>query len=492
LASRVFFVRTHIQTFFSKSKTTSENRQPTSDNIVYYCAINTTRALISLFMIAQLKGLLFSVVIDVSTDIFLDWRGLFMQIKQTNPYIALFQHSAFRKFWLGFTFSAMGDSLTKVALVWFVYQSTQSPQALGGLLLCYTGPVILGGWLAGILLDRFNPRTVMLVNNLFCGLAIALIPLLSQLGLLALWQIYCVASIYGLLQMITMAGSPTLIPAFVSHEHLATANALETLSYTVSGALGPPLAGFLIAWSGAPAVLVIDALSYFAFALALLQLHGPPPPSTSLLTSAQTYRFQDAILLLARNNILLTTTLMFMTFNIGEGFLLIWLPIFADQILKGGSEWYGILLSALAVGEIGGTFLAGGITPGRSLGKLICLMQLLSGLSLLLVLSGQNVWWAIPGLILLGTFSAPLTIWAQTLRMHIIPEQLRGRTFALLRTLMQGTSPLGSSLAGILIPLLGMPAMIALSAFLIGAPALVGYQVKDLRSIASDKMRKEE
>jgi hypothetical protein len=83
---------------------------------------------------------------------------------------------------------------------------------------------------------------------------------------------------------------------------------------------------------------------------------------------------------------------------------------------------------------------------------------------------------------LLGFFSAPLTIWAQTLRMKVIPNPLRGRTFALLRTLMQSTTPIGGAIAGIILPLLTMPVMIAVSAALIGLPGLAGYRVKALRS----------
>jgi hypothetical protein len=66
--------------------------------------------------------------------------------------------------------------------------------------------------------------------------------------------------------------------------------------------------------------------------------------------------------------------------------------------------------------------------------------------------------------------------------MQIIPEPLRGRTFALLRTLMQGTNPLGGIMAGLLLPLLGIPTIIALSALIIGVPGLLGYGVKTLRS----------
>jgi MFS family permease len=403
-------------------------------------------------------------------------------IVQLTRYQTVFRSSAFRAFWLGFTVSAIGDAMTNVALIWYVYQATHAPQAVGLLLLCYTGPVLLGGLLAGSLLDRFNPRTVMLIDTLFRGSVVAMVPLLYALGHLALWHLYLVAIVYGLFYMIALAGGPTLIPKLVEQEQLATANALETLSYTLSGVCGPPLAGLLIVWLGAPNVLALDALSYVAFALALMRIPARVGKVSTQCADAskQRVRVSDAFRLVRSNRVLLTTTLMYMTFNVGLGFLAVWLPLLSVQV-GGGPEVYGLCLGAMAAGEVGGALLAGSIELPLSLGTLICLAQMLSGVSLLLLLAGKHLWWVLPGLALLGLFSAPLTIWAQTLRMQIIPEELRGRTFALLRTLMQGTGPLASALAGVLLPILGLAAMVQASALLIGVPGLVGSQVKALR-----------
>jgi len=82
-----------------------------------------------------------------------------MKIWQIGNYRQVFQFKSFRLFWLGFTFSILGDTMTRVALTWFVYETTNSVKALGLLTLFYTGPVIVGGLLAGWLLDHRGPET---------------------------------------------------------------------------------------------------------------------------------------------------------------------------------------------------------------------------------------------------------------------------------------------------------------------------------------------
>ncbi|HEY0070783.1 MAG TPA: MFS transporter, partial [Chloroflexia bacterium] len=394
---------------------------------------------------------------------------------------------AFRLFWSGFTFSVLGDAMSRVALTWFVYESTRSAEALGWLMLAYTGPVIAGGLVAGSLLDRFDRRKVMLVDNLVRGLAVASVPLLHGLGLLQLWHIYVVAAIYGSLMMVSLAGGPALIPSLVRKEHLPTANALEMLTFTLGGVMGPMLAGLLISSIGAPNVLVFDALSYGVFALALARIRLPDGTAEAVeVSNAQVGRSKQSLWDVTRfavgSRVLLSTTIMFAAFNLGQGFLFVWLPVLSDQMPGGGPELYGILLGVWAVGEVVGSILAGSVTLSLPLGTLICGSQLLSGLSLGAMVLDQSLWYVAPALVLLGLFSAPLTIWAQTLRMQVIPANMRGRTFALLRTLMQSTPPIGGAIAGLLLPVLGIPAMIAASAALAGVPGLLGYGVSELRS----------
>lgn len=107
-----------------------------------------------------------------------------------------------------------------------------------------------------------------------------------------------------------------------------------------------------------------------------------------------------------------------------------------------------------------------------------------TGLALLaLLLGGYHTWAFALCLAHFGLFISPMAIWAQTLRMRLIPEALRGRTFALLRMLMQSGDPLGGASAVIRLPLVGLTATIGRST------ALVGYTVRTVREARSPPPR---
>jgi MFS family permease len=404
--------------------------------------------------------------------------------RNTGALADVLRTGSFRDFWVAFTFSSVGDMMTKTALVWYVFERSRSAVEVGLLLLAYAGPVAIGGLFAGYLLDRFDRRTTMLVDSLVRGVVVISIPIAAAAGHLMLWHVYLVAAVYGFLFMISLAGAPSVIPSLVRDDQLTAANSLETLTFTVSGVAGPAIAGLLITAIGTPYVLVVDGVSYFLFAAVLARVRlleepapagtGQPPPSRGLM---------DAVRLLLRSPVLLSTTIMFMSFNAGEGFLQVWLPVQADAMNAAhGAALYGVLLTVLAAGETIGALSAASVTGTRPEGQLICLAQILAGLGLALALVGSVIWSLVPALFLCGFFSAPMTAWAQTLRMRIIPPPLRGRSFALLRTLMQASGPAFSAIGGVLFGLVGLQALIGMSVGLITGPGIVGTRIHELTS----------
>jgi len=392
---------------------------------------------------------------------------------------ALRSERGFGVFWLGFSLSVLGDAITRTTLIWYVFVLTGSSVSLGWLSFCFTAPVIVGGMAAGWLLDRYDRRKIMALDSLAKALLVISVPILAALDAMPLWYVFVVAGLFGFLMMIPLAGVPSLLPALVDGDELNAANALETIGYTAGGVVGPPLAGLLIAQVGPLEALYLDAATYVAFAWAVWRCR--PRPEEQRPESSEATGLLGAARLIARSPVLAGTTLMYLVFNVGLGALLVVVPVFADTVLGGGPELYGLLLGCIAVGELASSVLIGFVRLPVAEGLAICLAALMSGLAVAVVAVSPGAVGAGIGLALYGAFSAPLTIWGQTLRMKIIPPGYHGRCFAIMRTLMQSGGPLGGVSAGFAVPLLGVRAAIAAIALITCLVGGLGLTIAELR-----------
>jgi len=392
---------------------------------------------------------------------------------------ALRSDGGFGVFWLSFSLSVLGDAITRTTLVWYVFDLTGSSVSLGWLSFCFTAPVVIGGMTAGWLLDRYDRRTIMVIDSLTKSLLVMSVPVLAAVNSMPLWYVYLVASLFGFLMMIPLAGVPSLLPAMVARSDLNAANALESIGYTTGGVLGPPLAGLLIVQVGPLEALYVDGVTYLVFAWAVWRCRARQEDrrsetggETSLLAAAR---------VIARSPILVSTTLMYLVFNVGLGALLVLVPVFADTVLGGGPELYGLLLSCIAIGELVSSMTVGTVRLPLPEGLAICLAALLSGGAVAGIAFSPNSLGAAIGLALYGAFSAPLTIWGQTLRMKIIPPSFHGRCFAIMRTMMQSGGPLGGVSAGLAVPLLGVRAALAGIAVITSLVGTLGLTIAKLR-----------
>ncbi len=397
-------------------------------------------------------------------------------------YARLLRDRDYALLWGGATLSALGDGMSFVALVWLLIERGGTAAEVGWLSAIYTAPVLIGGVAAGVILDRFDRRRVIAADNLVRGLAIASIPVADALGLLSTPQLYVVAAIYGLLFMTSIAGLPALIPALVAEEDLTTANAMESITYGIAGLVGPAVAGLVIASLGATFVLALDALTYGAFVACLLLIRKggvvrPAAPASRAGTDAPERTgggIGPAVRFILAAPAIVATTIMYMSLNVSSGILTVVIPIYARDVLGGGPQTYGLLLSALTAGELGGLLVIGAIGWRWPLGRSIAAAALVSGLILGLLVF-------LPGLVAMavilaasGFTESSLTPWAQTIRMRLIPPALRGRVFALLRTSMQSTRPLGSVVGGLLLAGGDLVPALAVVALLVAVPGAIG------------------
>ena len=409
-----------------------------------------------------------------------------------NRYRHLLAKRDFALLWGGATVSALGDGMSFVALVWLIIERGGTPAEVGWLAAVYTAPVIVGGIAAGVILDRFDRRRVIAADNVIRGLAIASVPLAAAMGVLTTAHLFVVAAIYGLLFMTSIAGIPSLIPALVDESDLTTANAMESISYGIAGLVGPALAGVVIAVLGAPLVLALDAATYAVFVACLLAMRGGRPgrprecaarrdgDGVTVQEAPVGKGIGPAVRFILGAPAIVATTVMYMCLNISGGISLVVIPVYALDVLGGGPATYGVLLSALTAGELIGLLVIGAVAWPWALGRSIAAAALLSGLILSLLLLRPQLPVILLVLAASGLAESSLTPWAQTIRMRLIPPALRGRVFALLRTLMQSTRPIGAVLAGVLLAGGDLTPALAVGALLVAVPGLIGLFVPAL------------
>jgi MFS family permease len=395
-------------------------------------------------------------------------------------YLTLLRQRDFALLWGGATISSLGDGMSFVALLWLLIERGGTPADVGWLAAIHTAPVIIGGIASGVLLDAYDPRKVLAADNALRGIAVASIPIAAALGVLTTAQLFVVAGVYGLLFMTSAAGVPSLITRLVRSDDLVTANAMESLSFTLPGLIGPGFAGLLIAIAGAPVVLAIDAITYFVFVACLLAMrdggrHGDEQAGEPDAAAARASRgLGPAVRFILGAPAIVAITLFYMSVNVAGGIVTVVIPLYVRDVLGSGSETFGLLLSVLTAGDLVGLLVVGAVNWRWPLGRSIAWSLLSSGLVILL-------WLLRPPVVALGAIlfvwaalSSSLTPWAQTIRMRLIPPAMRGRVFALLRTSMQSTRPIGAVAAGFLLTQGDLTVAILAIGLLFAVPGFIG------------------
>jgi len=392
----------------------------------------------------------------------------------------LYRYPAFGRLWIGRSISLFGDALTLIALPWFVLQVTGSGTAVAGILLALQLPAILTSMVIGSLIDRFQPRIIIAIDNGLRTFIIGLIPILYWFGLLELWLLFLLTFCAGMLIPATEVGSRSLLPDLVEDQDLEAANMLWSFSLNLSLVIGPALAGLLVASFGGPAVLLIDAgtfavMAILAITLPILKRSQPAAqaPLSERLGLRQLWQMK----------VVRYTTLLSLVFFFSYGPLEAALPLYSDVILQTDARGYGLLWSALAVGALIGTLSSTMLSKRLRLGVALPLIALLWGASLLPMMFINNLWLACGLLLLGGLMWGPYTPMETTLLQRNVPKAQLGRVFGARSTLLTGGSPLGLAIGGILLAFVPSTSVIALSAIaciLVGLGGLVSPAFRGL------------
>jgi MFS family permease len=398
-----------------------------------------------------------------------------------HAFSLLFRYPAFGRLWVGRLISLFGDAFTLIALPWFVLQFTGSGTATAGIILTLHLPAIVTSLFIGSLLDRFQPRAVITIDNGLRTVVIGLITILYWLGVLELWLLFLLTFLAGMLVPATEIGSRSVLPELVEDKDLDAANMLWSFNLNLSLVIGPAVAGLLVASFGGLSVLLIDAGTFAVMALAAVTIpilkRGKPvaqPPLSERLGLRQLWSMKAVRF----------TTLLSLVFFFSYGPLEAALPLYSDVVLKTDARGYGLLWSALAVGALIGTICSTTLSKRLRLSVALPLIALLWGASLLPMVFVNNLWLACGLLLLGGLVWGPYTPMETTLLQRNIPKAQLGRVFGARSTLLTGGSPLGLAIGGILLAFVPSTIVIALSALACILVGLGGLLSPTFRSMS--------
>jgi MFS family permease len=409
------------------------------------------------------------------------WSEDSMKNQFWQVFSVLHRYPAFGRLWVGRLISLFGDALTLIALPWFVLQITGSGTATAGILLTLQLPAIGTSLVIGSLIDRFQPRAIISIDNGLRALIIGLIPVLYWFGMLELWLLFLLTFLAGVLVPATEVGSRSILPNLVEDKDLDAANMLSSFSINLSLIIGPAVAGLLVASFGGPSVLLIDAMTFAVMALAAITLpilkRSQPPVQTPLSERLGLRQLWD--MKVVRN-----TTLLSLVFFFSYGPLEAALPLYSDTVLQTDARGYGLLWSALAVGALIGTLSSTVVSRRMRLGVALPLIAFLWGASLLPMAFTNNLWLACGLLLLGGLMWGPYTPMETTLLQRNVPKAQLGRVFGARSTLLTGGSPLGLAVGGILLAFVPSTSVIAFSALACILVGLVGLVSPSFRGIS--------
>jgi MFS family permease len=367
----------------------------------------------------------------------------------------------YRRFLGGQAVSMAGTWMQTIAQSWLVLQLTGSATAVGLVVALQTLPILLFGPYAGVVVDRLDKRRLMIVLLAMMGAQALVLGVLTATGAVQLWQVYVLAFLLGAVSSVENPARQTFVLELVGPDNLRNAVSLNSVLVNVARAVGPALAGIVIATGGMALCFLLNAASFAAVIGSLLRLD-----LTALTPSAPTPRAPGQLregLAYVRRTPTLAVPLLAMAFIGCLAFeFQVVLPIVASETFAGDASTYGFLTAAMGVGAVvGGLCMA---AWGRTGMWSLAAAAAAFGLAMLATSLAPTLAFALVGMGLVGAASVAFqSTGNSTLQLASAPH-MRGRVMALWAVAFLGSTPIGGPIAGFVSQHFGGRAGLALGA----------------------------
>jgi MFS family permease len=370
---------------------------------------------------------------------------------QPAPYSTFqaLRHRNFRLWFFGQLTSLVGTWMQTIAQNWLVYQLTGSAWDLG--LVNFVGaiPLVPLTLHAGAIADRFSKRRIIFLTQAAMMVLAFVLAILCATGTVRLWHVIGLAFLLGAVQAIDTPARQAFVIELVGREDLANAIALNSGTFHGARVIGPAVAGILVATIGVSGAFFLNGASFLAVLGALFLMDA------ALIRKAQPdiktgEDLWGGVRYIARNRapgsiVLLVSLSAFLAMP-----YYVLVPIFAKEVLGGGAEFYGGLMSAAGVGAVLGSLYAASGGAVRRKGALLTAGSISFPLLLLAFSLSRHYPVSLLVLAAIGFAFVIQNAPANSLLQSLVPDHLRGRVMAIYVSLFLGLLRMGGLVAGMI------------------------------------------
>lgn len=336
----------------------------------------------------------------------------------------------FRFLWFGQVVSQLGDWFNTVAIFALLFELTGSATAVAVLMVLQVLPVAIVGPAAGVVVDRFDRRKIMIAADLVRGIAV--------LGLLlvrtpeTVWFAYVVTAIQVSASGFFEPARSSTVPMIVERDRLVAANAISTGTWSAMLAIGASLGGLVAATLGRDAAFIINAASFFLSAIFLWQLRIPTRPDHVRASSGFKGLAEGLVYMRTHKDVARIALVKGGWALVGGALLL--LTVFGDRVFRIGDSsdaGIGILYGARGIGAMAGSLIVSVLVARqRNLVRMIGPAFLISGACYAAIGISPTIWIAALAVIAAHVFGSVLWVSSNVLLQMNVPDEFRGRVFA--------------------------------------------------------------
>jgi MFS family permease len=368
----------------------------------------------------------------------------------------------FRLIWTGQATSYLGDGLTSLALLILTQRLTGSVAAVATTAIAIALPQLVFGLAAGVYVDRWNRKTVMIVSDLVRGLMVLGFVLVSDAD--RMWLLYALAFLQACVGTFFTPAKLAFVPAIVGREHLLAANSLGETTRVVAMLLGTTLAGVTagvgdLLWT----VFAVDAATFLASAILVLRIATDGRPGRHSEPSHVWAELTAGIRTAITSRVLVAVMVAASVLMLGLGSVNVLVVPFVIDDLRVTAAWFGPFEGA----QVAGMLLAGGLMTAlaqRTRPAPVVSAGLAGmGVAVAALALVTEPWHMLLALFIVGWVLTPVQAAVTTLLQAEVPDDLRGRIGAVFSTVVTSANVVSMAIAGAAAALLGIRGVFVLA-----------------------------